>query len=83
MSQARFQKQQREKARQEKAAAKRDRRAARLEAADALTSDALSKEAEARLLAELGELHKAFADGALEFEDFEQRKQGLLAQLET
>ena len=82
MSQARFQKRQREKARQEKAAAKRERRAARLDAADEPTSEALPQETEARLLAELGELHKAFADGALEFDDFEARKHDLLAQLE-
>ena len=86
MSQARFQKRQREKARQEKAAAKRDRRAARLEAATSALPDtlpdALPQDNETRVLAELGELHREFADGALEFEEFEERKQSLLAQLE-
>ena len=82
VSHARFQKRQREKARQEKAAAKRERRAARLPAATAPTEDAVPVDVEARLIAELRELHREYADGELVFDEFEQRKQLLLTQLE-
>ena len=81
MSQARFQKRQREKARQEKAAAKRDRRAARLDAGTTVPG-ALPQDVESRVLAELGELHREFAEGTLEFDEFEERKRSLLEQLE-
>jgi hypothetical protein len=84
MSHARFQKLQREKARQEKAAAKRDRRAARLdEAATPAQEELRAPDSESRVLAELEELHRKFDDGALDFDDFEERKSSLLAQLEV
>lgn len=84
MSQARFQKRMREKARQEKQAAKRERKAERAEAAetadDAPTPDAPP---ESTVLEQLAALHEKFADDAIDFDEFEERKQDLLAQLDV
>lgn len=85
MSQARFQKQQREKNRREKAAEKRDRKAARAEAASSespIDPDAASA-TQPQVLAELAALHAQFEDGALDFEAFEERKLELLAKLDV
>ena len=82
MSQARFQKQQREKARREKAAAKRDRkelRAAEAEAAAAEGTEPVAPQTE--VLAQLAVLHQRFDDDAIDFEEFEERKSELLAKL--
>ena len=80
MSQARFQKQARERARREKAEAKKERREA-LQAA-ALTTEAPSSSASQEdVLAELADLHLKFEAGTIEFVDFEQRKHELMAQL--
>jgi len=72
MSQAKFQKQQREKARREKAAAKfarRDeRKAAQEEAANVAPT---SPAEEAATLAELADLHARYDAGEVSFEDFE------------
>ena len=84
MSQARFQKRMREKAKQEKQALKRERRAERAEAADSEedepTPDAPPQET---VLEQLAALHKKFDDDAIEFDEFEERKQALLAQLDV
>ena len=84
MSQARYQKRMREKAKQEKAAAKRERRAERAEAA-ALAAEAEVVEHEAPsqadLIARLAALHADFEDDRIDFEDFEEQKLQLMAQL--
>lgn len=84
MSQARFQKRMREKAKQEKQAAKRERKAERAEAAEA-TDDETVPDAppEATVLEQLATLHARFADDAIGFDEFEERKQELLAQLDV
>lgn len=82
MSQARFQKQQREKARQEKAAAKRDRKAARAESADA-DGDQADAPPQERVLADLAALHTRFEAGGMDFDEFEELKRELLAQLDV
>lgn len=83
MSQASFQKRMREKARQEKAQAKRERkqeRAAEAEAADAEPDDAPTAP-EPQVLAKLAALHEQFDNDRIDFEEFEERKQELIAQL--
>lgn len=83
MSQASFQKRMREKARQEKAALKRERRMERA-AASAEGDDEPDDTPEVpqeRVLAQLETLHKQFADEQIDFEEFEERKQELIAQL--
>ena len=81
MSQARFQKQQREKARREKAAAKfarRDeRRAAAAEESPVAATD------QAPVLAQLAELHEQFEAGTITFEDFSAAKEQLIGQLDV
>ncbi len=83
MSQARFQKRQREMQRAEKAKAKAARKADRLEAAaetpdvDSATSDP------GAVMAKLEALHKAFDDEQISFDDFETAKQELLSQLQV
>ncbi len=80
MSQARFQKQQREKARRERAAAKfakKTERAAEGPAPEGPTRD------QATVLAELAQLHERFDAGEMEFEDFEEAKQRLVEDLDV
>lgn len=79
MSQARYQKQLRERARREKAEAKRERREARQLAASSDQPQPAASEPD--VLAELAALHESFAQGGLEFEEFERRKHDLIAQL--
>ena len=82
MSQASFQKRMREKARQEKAALKRERRAERAAASAEDTDEPAEPEVpQERVLAQLETLHKQFADEQIDFEEFEERKQELMAQL--
>ena len=82
MSQARFQKRMREKAKQEKQAAKRERKAERAEAAEqADHGSASDAPPEQTVLEQLAALHQQFDDDAIEFEEFEERKQALLDQL--
>ena len=82
MSQARFQKQQREKARREKAAAKWARRVERKEAATADVAPGAPID-EAVVLAQLAELHERFDAGAIPFEDFSDAKEALIRQLDA
>ena len=80
MSQARFQKQQREKARREKAAAKWARRQARSsERQDAPASTPAFDEAE--VLTELAALHERFDAGEIPFDDFVTAKEELTQRL--
>jgi hypothetical protein len=82
MSQARFQKQQREKARREKAAAKWARRVERREATP--SSDVpVPPIDEAAVLAELADLHQRFETGAITFEDFSDAKDALIGRLDV
>ncbi len=86
MSQARFQKRMREKAKQEKQAAKRERKAERAEAAEAAEAEdtpAADTPPQETVLEQLATLHAKFADDAIGFDEFEERKQELLAQLEV
>jgi len=79
MSQARFQKQQREKARQERAAAKQARRVDRRNTAP---PEADVHRDQDTVLAELAALHQRFDAGLMTFDDFEAAKHELTAQLD-
>jgi hypothetical protein len=81
VSQARFQKQQREKARRERAAAKSARRVERANA-DAPEPAEPARE-QADVLAELATLHARFDAGEMSFEDFEAAKQQVTDQLDV
>lgn len=83
MSQARFQKRMREKAKQEKQAAKRERKAERAEAAQAEDDTVADAPPEETVLEQLAQLHARFADDAIDFDEFEERKHELLAQLDV
>jgi hypothetical protein len=81
VSQARFQKQQREKARRERAAAKW---AKRIERSNAETPEPSEPPRDqAVVLSELAELHARFEAGQVSFEDFEVTKQTLTEQLDV
>jgi hypothetical protein len=82
MSQARFQKMQREKARREKAAEKKERKAIRAdEAAAAAAEGGEATGDQSTVLTELAALHEQFEAGTIEFEEFEERKSELLGRL--
>ncbi len=80
MNQARFQKQQREKARRERAAAKWARREERNATSP---SEPEPSRDQATVLAELAALHERFDAGLIAFEDFEAAKQQLTEQLDV
>ena len=80
MSQARFQKMQREKAKREKAQAKAERKAARAEEAER-AGDVEPAAPQEDVLAELAKLHEQFDDEQIDFETFEERKQELISKL--
>lgn len=82
MSQARFQKQQRERAKREKAQAKAARREERA-AAQADDAGAAALPPQERVLADLAVLHQRFDDGEIEFDEFEAAKQELLERLDV
>lgn len=82
MSQARFQKMQREKARQEKAAAKAARREARqIESENADEAAPPDDADQAAVLAELAALHERFEAGDVTFDDFTEAKEALTERL--
>ena len=83
MSQARFQKRQREMQRAEKAKAKAARKAERLEAAAEAPDDDTATADPGAVMAKLEALHKAFDDDQISFDDFEEAKQELLSQLQV
>ena len=82
VSRASSQKNLREKARREKAAAKRERReATAAEAAASAPVEEISVGDQPKVLAELAELHERYEADQIDFEEFESRKQALLGQL--
>jgi hypothetical protein len=80
MSQASFAKREREKARQEKNAAKAARRAERQAAAEEAPVPTPPVD-EGALLAELASLHARFDDGDIEFDDFVEQKEAITRRL--
>jgi hypothetical protein len=82
MSQARFQKLQRERAKREKAQAKAARREERA-ASQAAETEATALPPQDRVLEDLAALHRRFDDGDIEFEDFEAAKRELLERLDV
>jgi hypothetical protein len=82
MSQASFQKRQREKARQEKAAAKLARKEERRSGA-AEEPKPVTDADQASVLAQLAELHERFEAGTIEFADFAEAKDELTARLDV
>jgi hypothetical protein len=84
MSQARFQKRMREKARLDKARAKQARKQDRLaEAEVAHQGDTPPTAPQDAVLEALAALHQRFAADEIDFDEFEQRKHELLAQLDV
>jgi hypothetical protein len=81
VSQARFQKQQREKARRERAAAKWAKRAERANAETPEPVEPVREQAD--VLAELATLHARFNAGEMTFEEFEVTKQQVTDQLDV
>jgi hypothetical protein len=81
MNQARFQKQQREKARKEKAAAKEARREER-RSAEGSADDPVDAADQDVVLAELADLHQRYEAGQVEFEEFLEAKEELTARLD-
>jgi hypothetical protein len=81
MSQASFQKQQREKARRERAAAKFARRVERSNKTE--PAPVAPSRDPAIVLEELAELHARFDAGDIEFEDFEVSKRALTGELDV
>jgi hypothetical protein len=81
VNQARFQKQQREKARRERAAAKFAKRAQRDSTPE--VGPAAPVRPQAEVLAELTDLHEQFEAGLVTFDDFEAGKERLTAQLDV
>jgi len=81
MSQASFAKRQREKARQDKAAAKAAKRAERQEAEEPTPTEALTASEEEAILAGLAALHRRFDEGDMPFEEFEEAKAELMERL--
>jgi hypothetical protein len=79
MANPRLSKRHLEKARQERAASKRERKRERAEAeTPASAEDETSQEA---LLEELAQLHKQYADEVIGFDEFDERKNELTARL--
>ncbi len=83
MSQARFQKRDRDKAQKEKAAAKRAKRAERSDMVADPEAGAPPAHSEETVLAELAALHAAFDAESMSFDDFEQAKAILLERLQV
>ncbi len=83
MSQAKFQKRQREMARAEKAKAKAARKQERLEAAAEAADEPTPDVDAGSVMAKLEKLHQDFADDRIDFDEFEEKKQELLSQLQV
>jgi hypothetical protein len=81
VSQARFQKQQREKSRRERAAAKWAKRVERANAPAVEPAEPAREQAD--VLADLAALHERFDAGLVSFDDFEASKEQLTAQLDV
>jgi hypothetical protein len=76
-----FGKLQRDRDKQAKAQAKLERRAQRAEQSDEQPEAPAPEVDQAKVLAELAELHAAFDDGKMGLEDFEARRDQLTSQL--
>jgi hypothetical protein len=77
-----FGKLQRDRDKQAKAKAKLDKRAERAEQEDDDVGEAPASEVDqATVLAQLADLHAAFDDGKINFDDFEARREELTSQL--
>jgi hypothetical protein len=76
-----FGKLQRDRDKQAKAQAKLERRAQRAEQSDEQAEAPAPEVDQAKVLAELAELHAAFDDGKIGLEDFEARRDQLTSQL--
>jgi hypothetical protein len=83
VSQARFQKQQREKARREKAAAKFARKEERKSGAVERGATVADGEAEAQVLGDLAALHERFGNEELSFEEFMEAKEQIMERLDV
>ena len=83
MSQAKFQKRQREMAKAEKAKAKAARKAERAEAAAEAADEPTPDVDAGSVMAKLEKLHQDFADEKVDFDTFEEQKQELLSQLQV
>lgn len=83
MSQAKFQKRQREMAKAEKKKAKELRKQERQEAAEEAADQETPDVDAGSVMAKLERLHQDFADDKVDFDEFEERKQELLAQLQV
>ena len=84
MSVVRVQKRQLEKAKQEKAAAKRERRQSREPLGEqAGTAAAAPAYAQDQVLADLAALHQRYADEQLSLEDFEEQRAELVSRLQV
>ena len=81
MSGDRFAKREREKAKQERSARKRERRDLRRAGDGEETAEAPPPRSQDEVLAELAALHDEHESGRLSFDDFEVAKADLLAQL--
>jgi hypothetical protein len=79
VSQARFQKRERERARQERNAAKAARR---VERGNTTAAEPEPRRDQAAVLADLAALHQEFDAGLITFDDFEATKQQLTEQLD-
>lgn len=80
MSQARFQKQQREKQRRERAAAKFAKKTERREAVDDAPPP-VGPDEEAKILAALADLHARYDREEIEFDDFVEQRDELTGRL--
>jgi hypothetical protein len=79
-----FGKLQRDRDKQAKQRAKQERRAERAEKSDAPEDEATTAGPEvdqSKVLAQLADLHAAFDDGRIDFDDFEARREELTSQL--
>ena len=83
MSQAKFQNLQREMAKAEKANANAERKNERHEDPAASTDDETVEVDAGSVMAKLEKLHQDFADEKVDFDEFEERKQELLSQLQV
>jgi hypothetical protein len=78
---ATFSKRQRDQDKQAKAAAKRERRATRVEEDEGSPPDAAGNHDQEGVLAALASLHQSYDDGELGLEDFEVRRDELRSRL--
>lgn len=82
MSRPSFQKRDREKARRERTVAKAAKREERRNTIEP-EAEPLSADEQDRILAELAELHRRFADEQISFEDFDDAKRELTRRLDV